>query len=65
MIFTKFINKLLGRKEETHPLEFTKKTAAAKKPVKSKPANDHVEATAPTEPKAKKPKAPRKPKVAK
>jgi hypothetical protein len=55
MIFTKLINKILGRKEGTHPLDFTKTTAA----VESKPANDRVEAT---EPKVKKP---RKPKVVK
>jgi hypothetical protein len=56
MIFTKLINKILGRKEGTHPLDFTKKTAA----IESKPANEHVEAAAP---KAKKPRAPRKPKA--
>jgi hypothetical protein len=56
MIFTKLINKILGRKEGTHPLDFTKTTAV----VESKPANDHVEATVP---KSKKPRAPRKPKT--
>jgi hypothetical protein len=61
MIFTKLINKLLGRKEETHPLDFTKTTASPKtEKVLGKPMNDHVEAT---EPKAKKPRAPRKPKA--
>ena len=64
MIFSKLLYKILGpfAKEETHPLEFTKKTAAPKNPVAEKPAQDHVEAT---EPKAKKPRAPRKPKVVK
>jgi len=56
MIFTKLINKILGRKEGTHPLDFTETTAV----VKSKPADDRVEAI---EPKAKKPRAPRKPKA--
>ena len=60
MIFTKFINKILGRKEGTHPLDFTEKTAAVKKGPEAKPPYDHVEATAPA-----KPKKPRKPKVVK
>jgi hypothetical protein len=66
MIFTKLINKILGRKAETtdHPLDFTERTAAVKtEPVLGKPMNDHVEATAPAaEPKAKKPRA-KKPKT--